>query len=345
METVISSKLQKNSANSEIPSEIFRDKQSNMQNFRTENTPDKPGFTLNHRDGIVMMGSCFSENIGEIMRRYQFDVDLHSHGIIFNPLAISQALNDVINKKMYNETNLVCYNGFYHSLFHHGNFSSNNPRETLDRINARINESHEKLRNAKVLMITFGSAWAYFYKKTNSVVANCHKIPQQEFEKRLLSHAEVERSMQDVFDSLKKFNPNLKVIFTISPVRHLRDGFFENQLSKSNLFVAISNLLAMNENYFYFPAYEIELDDLRDYRFFKEDLVHPNSTAINYVWEKFISWVLDSATQNLLQKMEPILKFLDHRPMKISESQHEEIRTKKMEELNLLILDFMNNQR
>ncbi len=314
-----------------------------MQTFRTEHTPDKPGFTLNHRDGIVMMGSCFSENIGMILQRHHFDVDLHSHGIIFNPLAITKSLDDVINKKNYIESELVCYNDIYHSLFHHGNFSSDNPRETLNRINSSITESHEKLRQAKVLMITFGSAWAYFYKKTNSVVANCHKIPQQEFEKRLLTHSEIELSMKSVFDSLKKFNPNLKIIFTISPVRHLRDGFFENQLSKSKLFIAVSNLLETNKDYFYFPAYEIILDDLRDYRFFKEDLVHPNSTAINYVWEKFISWCLDSSSHQLLQKMEPVLKFLEHRPMKISEFQHEEIRTKKMEELNLLISDFRKN--
>jgi hypothetical protein len=308
-----------------------------LNTFRTELSLKRSNLNFTHRDGIVMMGSCFSENIGAILKRFRFDVETNSHGILFNPISISNALLDVMNGRKFIESDLLFHNGFFHSLSHHGLFSENNAAVALSKINDSIDAFYPKLKSAKLLLVTYGSAWVYYHNESNQLVANCHKIPHSEFAKKLLTHTEIESNIVDLIASMHSFNPAIQIVFTISPVRHLRDGFFENQISKSNLFIAISNVISKYNHCHYFPAYELVMDDLRDYRFFNEDMVHPNSLAIEYVWEKFVNWCFSPATLELLPKMDPILRFLEHRPMKISEVLHEEMRLKKMNELTALL--------
>jgi len=308
-----------------------------MQTFRTEIINETAKFSLRHGDGIVMLGSCFAENIGEKLKRFRYSVNVNSHGIIFNPTSLSVALEDIILQRTYLLEDLILYDYVYHSPAHHGRFSHTESNLVLEAINQSISEAHTALKNAKVLMLTFGSAWMYRLKATNKIVANCHKMPGSSFDKELISHQEIEQKWKLLLEQLFAFNPHIEVVFSVSPVRHWRDGVNQNQISKSHLLIAVNTLTNAFHQAHYFPAYEFLLDELRDYRFYKEDMIHPNQVAIDFIWQKFINWCVESKTAELMQKMEPILRFIEHRPMRISEEKHEEVLQQKNSELQRLI--------
>lgn len=305
--------------------------------FRTEITPSKAPFQLSHRDTILMLGSCFSENIGAHLQRFRFDTTINSHGIVFNPLSAAIALNDVVSKKQYTSDELIHLHNRFASLAHHGKFSKENAEETLDEINNKIALSHSKLDNAKVLFVTFGSAWAYRHIKSNLIVANCHKIPQNQFEKQLLTHDEIIREWTLLLSKITVLYPQMQVVFTVSPVRYWRDGYEQNQLSKSHLLIACHALKEAFSSAHYFPSYELMMDDLRDYRFFKEDMLHPNEQAIQYVWEKLTQWCMTSHTQETLQRLEPLLRFVSHHPLNISIQEFEALKEQKEKQIYAII--------
>jgi len=286
--------------------------------FRTEIKVGHAPFTITHRDDLVLMGSCFSESIGTILQRYRFGTTINSHGVIFNPESVAQALDDVIDRKVFAAPDLVQHAGVFFSYSHHGRFKSESADELLSVINNNISTAHLALSRAKVLLITFGSSWAYQLKMDGRIVANCHKQPQQYFEKVLLDHTLVEERWLPLLQKLRAFNPHLEIVFTVSPVRHWKDGPTNNQVSKAHLSIATRNFTDRFSGIHYFPAYEIVMDDLRDYRFYKEDMLHPSEVAVDYIWQKFRSWCIAPATNSLLDELEPLIRFTEHRPLHMS---------------------------
>jgi hypothetical protein len=264
---------------------------------------------------LLLMGSCFAEEIGKKLEERKFKAITNPHGISYNPTSLSNAITDYLENKVYVKEDLFHHNELWQSFNHHGKFSSTDSTTCLKEINAEVNRAHTHLKNTKWLIITFGSAFAYVNKKTNVIVANCHKIPSVEFEKVLLSKNQIIAVWNKQLGALKKFNPDLNILFTVSPVRYVRDGLVENNRSKGILLDAVHTLIEQNTNCFYFPAYEIVIDELRDYRFYKEDLVHPNEMAVNYVWEKFVSTLCNEETKKFLAEYEPLLKSIHHRPL------------------------------
>lgn len=281
--------------------------------FRTEIFPPKGNPDINHNSKLVFYGSCFTEHIGIKFNRYRFNTTINSHGIVFNPESLAIALNDCLDKRIYLESDLVLHNGVYCSFNHHGKFNRAVSPDILDLINRDIDVAYNALISADVLFVTLGSAYAYVDKESDEVVANCHKIPQVRFTKILLDHHRIEAVLSDVFLKLRSVNPGIKIVLTVSPVRHLKDGLIENQLSKSHLLIACHNLVDSIDNAYYFPSYELVIDDLRDYRFFEPDMLHPNSTAIEYVWNKLKDWCISAQSRSLMDKLDPLISMAEHR--------------------------------
>jgi len=289
--------------------------------FRLPFTPKPFLRKIEHHHQLFLAGSCFTEQIGAKLSNYKFKTIENPNGILFNPISISENIISYIDEKMYTENDLFLYNEIWGSWNHHTKFSDVSQTQALTKINQSQKAAHDFLKNADWLIITLGSS--YVYELENSkVVANCHKVPTDKFNKKLLSALEVENSLQIMLEKLKSFNPSLKIIFTISPVRHLRDGFVENNRSKANLIAAVHDLVASNENCFYFPSYELVIDDLRDYRFYAEDMVHPNYQATQYVWEKFTTACIDEQSLLIMKEIGIINSAKNHRPFNPTSNQH-----------------------
>lgn len=310
--------------------------------FRTEINPINSDLQITHNDALVFLGSCFTENIGNKFLRYRFRTLINTHGIIFNPESIVIALNDCLDKKQYTESDLLLFNDHYCSFNHHGKFNRLESNEILKTINDTILSGNAALASASVLFITFGSAYAYVNNQSGVVVANCHKVPQARFSKVLLDHNRIEERMAEVFSKLRVLNPTIKIVLTVSPVRHWKDGAQENQLSKSHLVVACHNLISTIENSYYFPSYEIMMDDLRDYRFYDNDMLHPNTMAIDYIWGKLKNWCIKPETSTFLEKLEPLLRFNEHRILSTTNKDSHE---SKIDENERKIIDFIDSQK
>jgi GSCFA family len=298
-----------------------------MSKFRTTLSIPESRNKISHKDKIVLMGSCFAQEMGEKMNRYRFDVCINPFGILFNPGSIAIALNRIINKTYFTPEDLSFDGKLYHSFDHHGRFSNPFKEEAVKQINKSIDEAHHHLQNGKFLLITFGSAWIYRQLSTGRIVANCHKFSQNQFSKELLAYPDILQLWNQCMDEIRSMNPKLEVIFSVSPVRYLRDGFTGNQLSKSHLLLAVNDLCSKEGNS-YFPAYEIQMDDLRDYRFYKDDLIHPSSQAVQYIWENFSRTWIDSNSIGLMDSMEKHLQMAEHRSIGETESEAQ-IRIKK----------------
>ncbi len=268
---------------------------------------------VNIQQGMLLVGSCFAEEIGAKLSERKFNSLVNPHGILYNPLSVCESVNDYIANKKYTQADTFMHDELWRSFNHHGKFTDVNVDACLQNINHKISEAHQQLKNAKWLVLTFGSAFAYTHN--DKIVANCHKLPSSQFKKALLTKEQIVDAWQKQIIVLKEFNPQLNIMFTISPVRYVRDGVIENNRSKGILLDAVHTLIQQNPNCFYFPAYEIVIDELRDYRFFKEDLVHPNHLAINYVWQKFVDAACDDETKNFIVDYEPIMRSLQHRDL------------------------------
>ncbi len=273
---------------------------------------------LNYSHKSLFIGSCFAENICDLMNTYKFSVVQNPHGILYNPASIAIALRRYINKKLLQEADLFYFNECWNSPEHHSRFSNKDRQNCLTTINNKISSSNIFLRDCDWLFITFGSSYVYKDKQTGEMVGNCHKRPQQAFTKLMLSASEVILDYTQLIQEITEFNRNIKIVFTISPVRHIRDGVIENSLSKARLIEAVHELVKLKDNIFYFPAYEIVLDDLRDYRFFKADLIHPNEQAISYVFEKIMEAIFDEESKLLFEKIKEIIMAKQHRPFNIN---------------------------
>lgn len=276
---------------------------------------------INYNSKIVVLGSCFSKNMGNLFDFYKFQINQNPFGILFHPKAIENFISNAIKKKKYTESDLFHHNERWHCFDAHSSLSSSNKEVLLSNLNAAIISTNSTLKETSHIIITLGTAWVYRFVDTNEVVANCHKIPQKKFVKELLSVNEISKITASIVKLLKSVNPLITVIFTVSPVRHLKDGFAENTRSKAHLFAGIEK--SIKNSVHYFASYEIMMDELRDYRFYAEDLIHPNKTAINYIWEKFLSAWFSEETKVLLQEIESIQKGLLHRAFNENSAQHQ----------------------
>ncbi len=257
---------------------------------------------IKHSNKLILFGSCFSESIGNLLNQHRFNTVINPNGIVFNPISISTSIINCLQKKEIDRSLILKKNGCFFSFNHHTSIYSNSETELLSKINNIQNNLLTYLKGANFLLITFGTAFVYKHKLNNSIVANCHKQPSNEFEKTLLSVNDITSDYLKLISQLKVLNPNIKILFTVSPVKYLKDGVEENSLSKATLLLA-ANTLAQQQNCSYFPAYELVSDDLRDYRFYKEDMAHPNNQAINYVWEKFSDTFFSDETKQLNKEL------------------------------------------
>lgn len=296
--------------------------------FHFEFDIKKLPFPIHHQYSLLLVGSCFTENIGEKLRKHKFRTLENPNGILFNPVSVAEALAMYIEDKQIAESDIFQYNETWHSWKHHSRFSGITAEECVTKINQSTTQAHHWLKNTDYLMITLGSAWVYTLTEqaanaqAGSVAANNHKAPAGWFAKRLLSAAETTEILQEMLHRLFHFNPGLRIIFTISPVRHLREGVIENNRSKAVLIQSVHELAEQFDSIYYFPAYELVIDDLRDYRFYAEDLVHPNYQATQYVWEKFTEACINDETRVLMKEIAEINLAYQHKPFNPSTAQH-----------------------
>lgn len=301
--------------------------------FRTVIKPEKYSFRINYDSKMMFLGSCFSENIGENLESLRFDIDINPFGILYNPVSIKKSVDLLTHEIYFSEENLFLHNEQWHSFFHHSKFSDIDKNVALEKINSRIKISSDNLRNAEFLFITFGTAWVYESIETQDIVSNCHKLPANKFKRRLLNPDEITIEYFQLINSLQNYNPDIKIIFTVSPIRHLKDGFSQNQLSKSILHIAINQIQDHYANCFYFPAYEIMNDDLRDYRFYTPDMLHPNETAINYLLDFFENSFFEEDTSLLKNEISKVLKAYNHRPFSLETNQFKEFAKKNISKI------------
>jgi hypothetical protein len=309
--------------------------------FRLAFTPKTFATKINHQHRLLLIGSCFTENIGTKLKQHKFSVLENPNGILFNPVSITRSISSYIDNKQYTGTDLFYQNESWNSWEYHSRFSHPAKEKCLQAINQSQQQAHSFLKDADWVLITLGSAFAYTLHTTVStgegnVVANCHKVPTDKFNKKLLSIDEVVTALREMLSKMSTFNLAAKIIFTISPVRHLRDGFVENNRSKATLIQAVHMLCDSAENLFYFPAYELVIDDLRDYRFYAEDMVHPNYTATNYVWEKFVATCIDEPSQKLMKEINTINAAKSHKPFNPASQQHKKFLETNLEKVNQL---------
>jgi hypothetical protein len=296
-------------------------------NFTTK-VPVKPyEFAINYDSKLLSLGSCFAENMAEKFDYFKFQISINPFGIIFNPVSIEKLVERVVHQKLFTEADIFFHNDLWHCYEVHSELSCSNKEEFLERLNLTIQKSNHLITQASHIIITYGSSWVYRLNSTNQIVANCHKVPQKEFSKEILSSETIQQSIQNTIALIQKVNPDCRFIFTISPVRHLKDGFVENQRSKAHLISALHNLLntehrALNTNYF--PSYEIMMDELRDYRFYADDMLHPSQAAIDYIWIRFFEHYIDSKWFETMQEVCTIQKGLAHRPFNPNTESHQQ---------------------
>jgi hypothetical protein len=293
--------------------------------FHLNYTPVTSDFKINHASSTFLIGSCFSENIGEKLKDRKFNIRSNPNGNLFNPFSIQTALLQLIQDEKINSKIFLQRDSTYYSFLHHSSVNASAEKELITKINSMTEKSASFLKSCHYLFITFGSACYYHHKTLNCTVANCHKQSALTFEKRLAKTDEIVQEYRSLIKKLNVFNPALKIIFTVSPVKHLKDGVIENNLSKSTLLLAVHQLVSENTNCFYFPAYELVNDDLRDYRFYKEDLAHPNQQAIDYVWDKFSDCYFSPKTKQINEEFYKLQLALNHRKMEENEAESEKL--------------------
>jgi len=279
---------------------------------------------IDYDSKIVLLGSCFAEHIGQKLNYFKFQSLQNPFGILFHPLAIENLILNAINKKKYNEADIFFSEERWHSYDAHSRLSNSSKDELLNALNENIKLANKQFNDSSHIIITFGTAWVYRHIPTDSIVANCHKVPQKQFTKELLSVDEVTESLQSIISLFRSVNTKASIIFTVSPVRHLKDGFVENSQSKSHIISAIHHVVEPRNKIHYFPSYEIMMDELRDYRFYEEDMVHPNATAINYIWEKFQGVWISTKTSDVMEEVDSIQKGLLHKPFNPNSEAHKE---------------------
>ncbi len=285
-----------------------------MSEFRTVIKLGGSDVKISYNSVLLFMGSCFSESIGEKFTERRFNAMVNPFGILYNPVSVKQSIEILLKKVLFDDDMLFENEGLWHSFYHHSRFSSPDKKRVVENINKSIIEGHEILKKADFLFITFGTAWVYENLTDGKIVANCHKLPASKFRRFRLKVDDIVEGYTRLLESLGKFNPNLNIVFTVSPVRHWKDGAHGNQLSKSVLLLAIDELANRYSNVSYFPSYELVMDDLRDYRFYAEDMLHPGSLAVDYIWNRLSETFFDAKAKEFVKEIEKVMKAVKHRP-------------------------------
>ena len=293
---------------------------------------DKPSFRIDYSTRLMMLGSCFVEKVGAKLEYFRFKTDINPCGIVYNPLSVADTLELLLAGKRFSQADLLRNGELWVSLSHHGRFSAREAGDCLQRINSRLEKSVAHLKTTNVLVITWGTAWVYRHRQLGRVVANCHKFPATDFERFRLSPEDIEQVYTDLLSRLHSRYPDMRVLFTVSPIRHWKDGAHANQLSKAVLLLAIDKLKQRLDYVSYFPSYEIVMDELRDYRFYTEDMLHISPQGIEYIWEKFQSLYMTSATEAWMKRIDKINKTLLHRPADPDSSAYQELMKKTAQE-------------
>jgi hypothetical protein len=303
--------------------------------FTTKVPIPKSIFPIDYQSKILSFGSCFTENMARKFDYYKFQNSCNPFGILFHPLAIENSISRIINLELFEEKEFFFNNERWHNFEIHSDLSNPDKESLLLEINDLLVATNKQVQEASHIIITYGTSWVYRNIHTNKLVANCHKVLQNNFDKELLSVSDIEKSIKNTINLIKKVNPNCNLIFTISPVRHLKDGFVENQMSKANLIAGLHSVLfSQNTPKSYFPSYEIMMDELRDYRFYAEDLLHPNSVAIDYIWRRFAVSLVSEDAFFTMNEVEAIQRDLSHRPFNTSSESYKKFQIQLETKIN-----------
>lgn len=286
---------------------------------------------ITYASKIMMFGSCFSEHIGNKLNSLKFNVSNNPLGILFNPCSILATIQRIATKQLFTEQDIFCREGIWNSFHLHSRFAQLSAQEYLNNANAQLVSAHEFLKKTSHLFITLGTAWIYELAEDGTIVANCHKENKDKFSRRRLSVEECIETLQKTIDTVHDIQPNIQITFTVSPIRHWKDGAHGNQISKSTLLLAIEMIQEKNPSVQYFPAYEIMMDELRDYRFYAEDLLHPNNMAIQYLWECFVESRIASHTQEEMNLVERLISAVNHRPFNPESESYRKFKAKTLE--------------
>lgn len=309
--------------------------------FRTPIPISKSQHLIDYHSKVVSLGSCFAENMAKQFDYFKFQNSCNPFGIIFNPVSLEKIIKRGVEKHFFTEKDIFFHNNLWHSYEVHSELSHPDKGYFLAQLNALVEAFYLQISESSHLIITYGTSWIYRNIESNKIVANCHKVPQKQFAKELLSVATIEKSIQNSIGLIQNINPDCKFIFTVSPVRHIKDGFTENTLSKSHLISAIYQVLGDAaicnlQSVIYFPSYEIMMDELRDYRFYTEDMLHPNAVAVDYIWQRFKETNISEAAFAVMEEVGTIQKSLAHKPFNPNSESHLKFESKLREKITTL---------
>lgn len=298
--------------------------------FRTEVQAPAFDFTIDHENQGLMMGSCFTDNIGLKLQNYKYPVLINPFGVQYNPMSVLKGLKRIRKEAYFSGEDLMQFQGKWLSFYHDTGFSNADAEKTIEEINTSLQNACQVYEKSDYMLITFGTAWVYTFQKSGEIVSNCHKIPAKEFTRRRLTVEEITLSWEKELNTILRERPAMQFVFTVSPVRHWKDGPFENQLSKATLLLAIENLCNVFDQVHYFPAYEIMMDDLRDYRFYSTDLLHPNDVAVAYIWERFKESFFHPNVEYLHKKLEKLRQARNHKIYSLDSSATKQFAQKQL---------------
>lgn len=311
-----------------------------MSDFRTTLPPFQPNLQLDHQQNVVCFGSCFAEHMAKRLQDIKINCILNPFGIQYNPLNIAHCIDMILNDYNFENRDMVQREGRWFSLWHHSIFSDQDPAIFKEQLQMSAREAKQKIAQTDVFIFTFGTAYYYQHKQTEIAVANCHKLPKDQFEKKRLSPEEIVAPFSNTLQNLLHVNPNAKFIFTVSPIRHAKDGLLENTRSKAILHLGIEALCGQFSQAIYFPSYEIMMDDLRDYRFYTSDMLHPSTTAIDYIWEHFTAHLFSDITRDLIRRIESVQLAIQHRPFHVEDESHQKFIRSTLNKIESLQKEF-----
>ena len=313
-------------------------------NFQTQIPIRKYDFPIDYTSKVLLLGSCFAENMAQKFEYFKFDTVVNPFGIIFNPISLEKLIVRSIRKNYFTEEDIFFHNEAWHCFEVHSELSNSDKEVFLNELNQLIDSTNWHIEKSTHCLITLGTSWVYKHIESNKIVANCHKVPQKQFVKELLSIAQIEASLKKIIAEIQAVNPNCTFIFTVSPVRHIKDGFVENNLSKAHLIAALQSSSFQLPASSYFPSFEIMMDELRDYRFYAEDMLHPNQTAIDYIWIKFFENYVDEKEFDLMNQVCEIQRALKHRPFNPNSESHLKFLENLNQKINTLVKKYPHFQ-
>jgi len=296
-----------------------------MTQFRTQVPIHKSSRQIDYKSSLVSLGSCFAVNMAERLDYYKFQNTCNPFGILFHPQAIRQIIHKSVLEEKFTDEDVFFHNDLWHCFDVHSECSNPEKKVLLSNLNSLLQLTNQQIAQCSHLIITYGTSWVYRRKESGRIVANCHKVPQSHFQKELMTVANVHSEISQTLQLIQKANPNCTVIFTVSPVRHIKDGFIENQISKAHLIAAIHQETAIEVCKEYFPSYEIMMDELRDYRFYAEDMLHTNLTAVDYIWQRFSETYISENSHSVMKEVSNIQKALQHKPFHPQSEHHQQL--------------------